>query len=208
MAAAATSDTLVRWMIAFSQVDARDLGGGRPGDLFNHLFDLREFLGVEEGDETIERELAKAQKNPSVLAPAIRVLHELLSAVADRAAFRYQFRGGTLVIDASKAGKGRMLSYHGPSLSDAVAQVAAECLAADYLGDALVSRVRRCANSQCGVVFFAERKSQIYCGHKCANLVASRSYREQNHEKRARHAREKYREKIKARAPGIRVGRR
>jgi predicted RNA-binding Zn ribbon-like protein len=203
----ATPDKLVRWMIAFSQVEAGDLGRGRPGDLLNHLYDLREFLGVEEGDDEIERTLGKAQKEPAVLAPAITILRELLGAVADHRPFRYRFQSGTLMLDTRKAGTGRMLSYHSPSLGDAVAQVGADCLAADYLGDALVGRVRRCANDLCGRIFFAERKSQIYCGHKCANLVASRTYREQNREKRARHAREKYRQKIQAKAPGIRVGR-
>jgi hypothetical protein len=188
------SEESIRWLLSFSKLNAESLTAGRPGDLPNLLFDLRRYLQVELGDVKVEQELTRAKDSPRTLKATISVVRKLLSNMADKIPFRYRYRGGELVFDSSKIPSDSALTYHDASLCDAVIQVAV-----DDLGDAAALRIKRCANATCGEVFFAERHSQIYCGHRCANAIASRTYREQeaNRIKRRLHAKKAYRERSK-----------
>lgn len=182
----------LRWLLSFSKLTEDQLSHGRPGDLANLVFDLRRYLQVESDDERVEKELANAERDPRTLLTTIATVRGLLTYVAEKAPFRYRYGGGELVFDASKLPSDGALSYHDASLSDAVVQVAV-----DDLSDATALRVKQCANDKCRELFFAERRSQIYCGHRCANFIASSTYRKQaeKKEKRRLHAKQKYREK-------------
>lgn len=192
----------VRWLVNLTKVKPGEMAASRPGDLPNLLFDLRRFLEIDSGDKAVEAALARARTDPLTLQPVIALVSEMLACTADRSPFRYAYHGGVLVFDAGRFGHGRLLAYHDSTLADAVIQVAAE-----DLNDPIVRHVRRCANPDCRQIFFAARESQTYCGHRCANVVASRKYREQNRKKRAAHARARYREKLRQRAPGLKIGR-
>jgi hypothetical protein len=180
----------IRWLLAFSKLDLPSLTAGRPGDLPNLLYDLRRYLQVEPGDEKVEEELTHAERDPTRLEETLHIVSDLLNAVADRVPFRYRYRGGELAFDSNKLPSDSALTYHDASLPDAVVQVAV-----DDMSDAAALRVKRCARTDCGRLFFAERRSQMYCGHRCANAIASRTYRQQedNRKKRQLHARQKYR---------------
>lgn len=182
----------IRWLLSFSKSTEDTLSNGRPGDLLNLLFDLRRYLQVEPDDDKVERELTKAEREPLALLPTVAIVRKLLAQVAERGFFRHRYERGVLVLDASKLPSENALSYHDASLTDAVVQVAV-----DDLSDSVALRVKRCANEACGEVFFAERRSQIYCRHRCANLIASSTYRKQadKKEKRRLHAKRRYREK-------------
>jgi hypothetical protein len=182
----------IRWLLSFSKSTEDTLSNGRPGDLLNLLFDLRRYLQVEPDDDRVEKELTKAEREPLTLLTTVATVQRLLMHVAERGLFRYRYGRGELVFDASKLPSENALSYHDASLMDAVVQVAV-----DDLSDSVALRVKRCANEACGEIFFAERRSQIYCGHRCANLIASNTYRKQSDkkEKRRLHAKQKYREK-------------
>jgi len=184
----------IRWLIFLSEVKADGLIKGRPGDLPNLLFDLRRYIQVEPDDDKVEQELARAQANPSFLKPALSKVTELLRCVAERRVFKYPYKGGTLELDSSKLDSDRALAYHDASLCDALIQVAVE-----DLSDTAAVRVKICANKECAHVFFAQRKSQIYCGNRCSNLIASRNYQahEDNRKRRAEHARKRYREAVR-----------
>jgi hypothetical protein len=181
----------LRWLLWFSKSSEDSLLSGRPGDLANLIFDLRRYLQVEPDDEKVEEELANAERAPLTLLPTVATVRTLLMRVAERVPFRYRYGGGELVLDAGKLPSESALTYHDASLTDAIVQVAV-----DDLSDVAGLRVKRCANEKCGDLFFAERRSQIYCGHRCANLIASNTYRKQaeKREKRRLHARQKYRE--------------
>jgi hypothetical protein len=182
----------IKWLLSFSKSTEETLSNGRPGDLVNLLFDLRRYLRVEPDDDRVEKELNRAERDPLTLLSAIATARELLTQVAERGSFRYRYGAGELVFDASQLPSDNALSYHDASLTDAVIQVAV-----DDLSDAVALRVKRCGNEACTQIFFAERRSQIYCGHRCANLIASNTYRKQaeKKEKRRLHAKQKYREK-------------
>lgn len=182
----------IRWLLSFSKSTEDTLSNGRPGDLLNLLFDLRRYLQVEPDDDKVEKALTKAEREPLTLLATIATVRQLLTRVSERGSFRHRYGSGELVFDASKLPSENALSYHDASLTDAVVQVAV-----DDLSNATALRVKRCANDACGEIFFAERRSQIYCGHRCANLIASSTYRKQadKKEKRRLHAKQKYREK-------------
>jgi hypothetical protein len=182
----------IRWLLSFSKSNEDTFSNGRPGDLLNLLFDLRRYLQVEPDDDRVEKELTKAEREPRTLLVTVATVRKLLTQVAGRGLFRHRYERGELVFDASKLPSENALSYHDASLTDAVVQVAV-----DDLSDAVALRVKRCANEACGEIFFAERRSQIYCGHRCANLIASSTYRNQTDKKERRrlHAKKKYREK-------------
>lgn len=193
MAMPMESEESIRWLLSFSKLNPEAFAAGRPGDLPNLLYDLRRYLQVEAGDEKVEEELACAKESPQRLEATIVVVRNLLNNVADKVPFRYRYSGGELVFDAKKLPSDSALTYHDASLRDAVVQVAV-----DDISDASALRVKRCANAKCGEVFFAERRSQIYCGHRCANAIASRTYREQEEKrvKRRFHAKKTYRERM------------
>jgi hypothetical protein len=182
----------IQWLLSFSKSNEETLLNGRPGDLVNLLFDLRRYLQVEPDDDKVEKELRKAEREPLTLLPTIAIVRELLTEVTRKGSFRYSYKGGQLVFDASQLPSENALSYHDASLKDAVVQVAV-----DDLSNLVALRVKSCANETCAQIFFAERRSQIYCGHRCANLIASSTYRNQpdKKEKRRLHAKQKYREK-------------
>jgi hypothetical protein len=69
-------------------------------------------------------------------------------------------------------------------------------------------RIQRCEEPECLKVFYADRKNQKYCGHRCANKVASRTYRESHRVQRAGQERARYRQKVRQRTgPRVKVGR-
>lgn len=182
----------IRWLLSFSKSTEDTFSSGRPGDLLNLLFDLRRYIQVDPDDHKVEKELMKAEREPLTLLATITTVRRLLTQVAGGGLFKHRYGGGELVFDASKLPSENALSYHDASLTDAVVQVAV-----DDLSDAVALRVKRCANEECEEIFFAERRSQIYCGHRCANLIASSTYRKQvdKKEQRRLHAKKKYREK-------------
>ena len=90
-------------------------------------------------------------------------------------------------------------------LRDAVVHVAVHDLNGPH-----ARLVRRCQEEPCHRIFFASRRFQIYCSHRCANMHSSRRYRAANRRKRAERERERYRQRVITRIGGgaIRVGRR
>jgi hypothetical protein len=200
-------ERLLPWLVEFSRVNAASLAKGRPGDLPNLIYELRQWLDLEP-DEPLNREVGDLERGPPRLQAIIDRVAELLEAVADRKRFRADYSGGGVVLDASKlafAG-GRALSYRDAKLQDAVVRVALDDL---YEDTAAALRIQRCQEPECSKVFLAERKNQKYCSHRCANKAASRTYRKAHGKERAARERARYERKVKERAgPSVKVARR
>lgn len=200
-------ERVLPWLVELSRVDAAALAKGRPGDLPNLIYELRQWLDLEP-DEPLNAEVTDLEKNPARLQAIIDRVEELLGAVADRKSFRADYSGGSVILDAGKLGSegGRALSYRDANLEDAVLRVALDDLYEDVEA---ALRIQRCQEPECLGIFLAERKNQKYCTHRCANKTASRVYRRTHGEKRAERERERYRRKILERTgPNVRVARR
>ena len=168
----------IRWLVGFSSTDLAVIQRGRPGDLTNLLWDFRRYLNVV-GPGPIDTELRRAEKNPSGVAPAIDVAKRLVEAMADgkRAEFRYD--AGVFILNDPTKGKSL---HHTKTLAGAVLWTAMD----DFDFSTAVDRIKRC--QKCNKVFVADRKDAIYCGRKCANLVAALAYQERRKAERARSA--------------------
>jgi len=198
---------ILPWLVEFSQTDVLSLSEGRPGDLPNLIYELRQWLDLEP-DEPLNVEVRGLAEGPATLQAVIDRLRKLLEAVADRKAFRADYSKGSVILDAAKLGAegGRALSYRDSKLADAVLRVAIDDI---YEDTEAALRIQRCEEPECSKAFHAERKNQKYCSHRCANQVASRNYRETHAAERAKRERERYQRKMRARTgPAVKVGRR
>jgi hypothetical protein len=80
-------DRIISWLVEFSRIDAAALARGRPGDLPNLIYELRQWLDLET-DEPLNAEVDRLEKNPQRLQPVIDSVRELIEAVADRRRFQ------------------------------------------------------------------------------------------------------------------------
>jgi hypothetical protein len=195
------------WLVEFARVDAASLAGGRPGDLPNLIYELRQWLDLEP-DEPLSKQVRALETDQARLRKIVARVADLVGAVADRKRFRAQYGGGQVILEAGKLGAegGRALSYQDANLEDAVIRVALDDLYENVQGAA---RIQRCQEPDCRMVFLAERANQIYCSHRCANKMASRTYRQTHGKERAARARERYERLVKLRtAPNVKVTRR
>ncbi len=195
----------LRWLIALSSVDLTKLARGRPGDVPNLVYDLERWFGTSHDPNLVGR-IRGLLRRPKLLQRLVSELSALVTAVADRGKYSYRYSDGYVEVDAGRLEKdgGRLVSYGFTDLLDASMHLAIH----DLTGNDPV-RVRRCREKSCRKAFFASRRSQIYCSHRCANLQASRKYREANRARRAARERERYRSKVLTRIGSrtIRVGR-
>jgi hypothetical protein len=199
-------DRIIPWLVELSRIDAAALAGGRPGDLPNLVFELRQWLDLEP-DEPLNSEVDRLEKSPVRLQALIDVLARLIDALADRKRFEVRYGPGKVILDGDKLGTegGRALSYRDSRLSDAVLRVAIDDI---YEDTETALRIQRCQHPGCRAVFFAERRNQKYCSHRCANKVASRTYRETHRVERASRERLRYKRKMTQRTgPNVKVGR-
>ncbi len=200
-------ERILPWLVDLSRVNAASLADGRPGDLPNLIYELRQWLDLEP-DEPLNAEVRGLEKNPARLQAMIDRVTELLGAVADRKRFRADYSGGSVILDAGKLGSegGRALSYRDANLEDAVLRVALDDLYEDVEA---AMRIQRCVEPDCLRVFLAERKNQKYCSHRCANKMASRVYRKTHGKERARRERARYERRVRERtASNVKVARR
>lgn len=198
---------ILAWLVEFAHVDAGALAQGRPGDLPNLLYELRQWLDLEP-DEPLSKEVRALEKDLARLRKIVARVAELVGAVADRKRFQAQYAGGRVILEAGKLGAdgGRALSYQDANLEDAVIRVALDDLYEDVEG---ALRIQRCGEPDCRTVFLAERANQKYCSHRCANKMASRAYRQSHGKERAARARERYERLVRERtAPSVKVARR
>ena len=197
----------LRWLVEFGGTNVQALKGGRPGDLPNLIFDLRRWLDLEE-DEPLNVEVRKLERNPDGLREIVDAVSRLLGAVADRRKFETAYQAGGVILDGSKLGTdgSRALSYRDATLNDAVIRLALDDI---YERASDATRIRRCREANCRSVFFAERISQIYCGRRCANTAAGRSYREKHTQDRRDREHERYKKTVRQKlGAAVRVSRR
>ncbi|HLH77596.1 MAG TPA: CGNR zinc finger domain-containing protein [Candidatus Binataceae bacterium] len=202
-----TKERTLAWLVEFAHVDAGALARGRPGDLPNLIYELRQWLDLAP-DEPLSKEVRVLENDLVRLQQIVARVAELVSAVADRKRFEAQYGGGRVILEAGKlmAEGGRALSYQDANLEDAVTRVALDDLYENAQGAA---RIRRCQEPDCRSVFLAQRANQLYCSHRCANKMASRTYRQSHGKQRAARARERYERLVKQRtAPNVKVARR
>lgn len=194
-------EEIVPWLVGFAATDAQRLEQGRPGDLPNLVYDLRRWMDLE-ADEPLNADVAGLERDAARVQKLAGSVRELLEAVADRRRFEISYRAGSVILDASRLGAegGRALSYRDATLLDAVLRVALDDL---YENVEAALRVRRCTEQSCRRLFFAARENQTYCGHRCANKMASRKYREAHGPERAARERERYERKVRARTGAV-----
>ncbi len=195
---------ILPWLVDFSRNDAALLTKGRPGDLPNLVYELRQWLDIEP-NEPLNAQIHVLEKNPARLQRIIDQVADLLGAVADRKKFQAPYAGGSVILDAGKLGAegGRALSYRDSNLEDAVVRVALDDVYEDVKA---ALRVQRCEERECARVFLAERKNQRYCCHRCANKTASRTYRHEHGKERAQRERERYQRMVRRRTgPNVKV---
>jgi len=151
----------IPFLVALADLDVEALRVGRPGDVPNLVHDLRRYLNDEAGEivpESLDR-----------LRSAIEIARDLVTAVAAKRSKDFAFGAGKLRFDASG---GWPVEYRDmPSLRDLVLLVAVE----DLRTLSAYKNVKQCP--ECATVFYARRSDQIYCGRRCANAVAVRSYK-------------------------------
>lgn len=195
---------ILPWLVDFSRNHAVLLTKGRPGDLPNLVYELRQWLDIEP-DEPLNAQIHALEKSPARLQRIIDHVADLLGAVADRKKFQAPYSGGSVILDAGKLGAegGRALSYRDSNLEDAIVRVALDDVYEDVKA---ALRVHRCEEPECSRVFFAERKNQRYCCHRCANKTASRTYRHEHGKERAQRERERYQHIVRRRTgPNVKV---
>ena len=200
-------ERILPWLVDLSRVNAASLAEGRPGDLPNLIYELRQWLDLEP-DEPLNAEVRGMEKKPARLLAIVDRVAGLLDAVADRKRFHADYSGGSIILDAGKLGSegGRALNYHDADLEDAVLRVALDDLYEDVEA---AMRIQRCVEPDCLRVFLAERKNQKYCSHRCANKMASRVYRKTHGKERARRERARYERRVRERtASNVKLARR
>jgi CGNR zinc finger len=200
-------ERVLPWLVELSRVNAVSLAKGRPGDLPNLIYELRQWLELEP-DEPLNAEVSGLEQKHARLQAMINRVAELLGAIADRKCFHADYSGGSVILNAGRLGSegGRALSYRDANLEDAVLRVALDDLYEDVEA---ALRIQRCEEPECLSVFLAERKNQKYCSHRCANKMASRAYRKTHSKERAERERARYERRVRGRtAASVKVARR
>ncbi len=160
----------IRWLVQFASADIGALGHGRPGDLANLLYDLRRFVSIV-APGPIEDEIRRAEKDPTVLKPAIDVARRLVETAESGKPGAFDYQRGKIILNAA----GRGYSHLAMPLEDAILFSALDYdIDANNIGD----QIKRCR--ECKRVFAASRKDAIYCDRQCANMAAVRAYRERH----------------------------
>jgi hypothetical protein len=198
---------ILRWLVDFSGTNVLALTRGRPGDLPNLIYEIRQWLDLEP-DEPLNREVSALEKQPVRLQGVIDKVAELVDAIADRKRFQAGYIQGSVILDAAKLGTegGRALSYRDSKLVDAALRVAIDDI---YEDTESALRIRRCREPECGHVFYADRQNQMYCSHRCANRKASRQYRQTHAKERAEWERIRYERKTREKTgSGVKIERR
>lgn len=145
----------------------------REGDLINLIDDIWRFLAVE-GEGNVAKQLRQAKRSPALLTPVIEVVRQLADGAAEHKRVKIEIGRTTLVFDGSRMDEDRLPVFTDAlSLKDVVADIAA----AD-LGGAESWQIGRCQWGECGKLFVADRKGQIFCSHRCANFASSARYQE------------------------------
>ncbi|MCL4540313.1 MAG: hypothetical protein M1378_12090 [Bacteroidetes bacterium] len=158
-----------------------DPGGLREGDRINLLDDFRRFLELQD-EVDVKQELDAARNDPAKLAPAIEVVRKLANAAADHTRAEIHVGETRVVFDGARMdvkGERAPVSIDG-KLRDVMASTAAM-----DLGLAKPWQIGRCQRTECGKLFLADRKGQMYCSHKCATAVSSAKYHEREKAKKA-----------------------
>ena len=185
----------IRWLVELCGTSVQTLLGGRPGDLPNLIFDMRQWLGLED-TEPLNRELRRIERSHNELQAIIDELGKLVDAVADRKKVRISYQAGGVILDASRLGTDgpRALSYRDASLRDAVLRVALDDIY-ESAQEALL--IRRWQEQKCQKVFLAARRSQVYCSRACANTHAGLVYRERHRDNLNTRERQRYAKKMR-----------
>jgi hypothetical protein len=167
----------LKFLVRLAQADVSHL---KRGDLLNLCDDLRAYLNIEvnlsddlraylkEGEGRIEKDLRKAETDPSVLNETVKTVLEIVKTVADRGKAHFTYGKGEYILDASAK---QIVTYEGSSLRDAILHSA--------MGDVeeleQAHRIKRCP--RCSRFFYGQT-NQLYCGRVCAGAVAVKRYRE------------------------------
>jgi hypothetical protein len=144
------------------------------GDRLNLIEGLRRFLEIE-GPCDVATQLEEARSNPNILRPVIEVVGQLADAAADHRRVKIQLGPTSLavVFDGTRLDGDRVAAFSDGKLCDVVADVAA----GDF-GMAEPWQIGRCRWRECGNLFLANRKGQVFCSHGCANTASSEAYKE------------------------------
>src|SRR5579883_2945145 len=137
---------IIPWLVQFSRIDAASLASGRPGDLPNLIYELRQWLDLE-SDEPLSADVDRLQRHPARLQALIDAVRALVEAVADRQRFQTSYGGGTVILDARRLGSegGRALSYRDARLTDAALRVAIDDI---YENTQAALRISRCVQPE------------------------------------------------------------
>lgn len=185
----------VRWMVALSGVNAKELRTSDRARYVELADELERWLGISK-DPLLTAEVRRLRQNPAAFQALIDEIAAIITAVADRKKFSFHYEDGHIELDPNRfeTGAARALSYRFTAMLDATVNVAC-----DDLNHPDSLRVRRCREQSCGRIFVAARRSQLYCSHRCANLQASRRYRAANRARRAERERKRYESKVRKR---------
>jgi hypothetical protein len=141
-------------------------------ELLRLVEECSQFLDLK-GDGQPARELAQAKRKPATLKPLIETVRKLVQAVADHARIEVRVGQTKAVLDASSLGDERGAAFTDGKLVDVITAQAVE-----DLGDAEPWQICKCRWRDCGRIFLAERKGQMFCSHRCASAASSARYQE------------------------------
>lgn len=163
--------------------DVEDPQKLKQWQLLRLVEECSQFLDLE-GDGQPSRELEQVKTKPAALKPVIARTRELVRAVADHTRIEVRVGQTTAVLDASRLGDKRGAAFTDGRLVDVMT-----AQAVDDLGDAEPWQICKCRWPDCGHVFLAERKGQMFCSHKCASAASSARYQERKRPKSPNKAR-------------------
>lgn len=152
----------------------------REGDRINLIEDIRRFLEVE-GQGDVDKQLRQAKRDPALLRPVIEVVRQLANGAADHKRVEVKITSIRLVFDGTRMDEDRVPVFSDGPLRDVVADIAA-----GEIGEAQSWQIGRCEWKDCGKLFLADRKGQIFCSHGCANRASSERYQERKKSKGGR----------------------
>src|SRR5260370_35723055 len=92
-----SKERIIPWLVEFSRTNAAALAKGRPGDLPNFIYELRQWLDLE-ADEPLSAE-DDGRANPQRLQNIIGTPASLIAAIADRKTFQIEYAGGKVILD-------------------------------------------------------------------------------------------------------------
>lgn len=150
----------------------------REGDRINLIDDLRRFLQVE-GEGRVAKELEEARSDAAKLTPVIDAVRQIACAAADHKLAKIWIEKTLLVFDGTRMDDDRLPAvFSDGELRDVVAEFAT----GDF-GEAESWQIGRCEWGECGKLFLADRKGQIFCSHRCANFASSARYQKRKKSK-------------------------